>query len=187
MNTKENIETFNKLYESMYFGIRGSKTKDAKNWMKDKGLTANATDACYNSGRFHHSENKVLIEQLIQIGFLTRSNSNTKFTTYNCFAKKSICFPLKNNNNEIVNFYAIPLNGDEHLYLNDSGIYPHYPTVSTETLYLTNSVIGAATLIESRILGKEGAVMALREGELTPQHKEAINQLKNLKQIIIIK
>lgn len=187
MNKKEHTETFNKLYESMYSGIRGSKTIDAKNWMKGKGLTPNATDACYNSGRFHHSENKVFKEELLQIGFLTRSNVNTKNGAYNCFAKKSICFPLKNEKDEIVNFYAIPLEGGEHLYLNESGLYPKYPAESTEILYLTHTILDAASLIESKIPGKKNAVLALQDGKLTPQHKQAINQLKNLKEIILIK
>ena len=71
-------------------------------------------------------------------------------------------------------------------YLNEEGIYPKYPCSATEKLYIVPSPLDAATLLESRLLKKEEAVMSLFEGKIKNQHIEAIKTLKQLKQIVWI-
>jgi hypothetical protein len=71
--------------------------------------------------------------------------------------------------------------------MNKQGIYPAYPSSLTKKLYITNTIIDAATLLESKMLDNKEAVMALHDGELSDEHLQAINGLKELTEIILIK
>ncbi len=173
-------------------GIRASKSHVARKWLEQKGLSIDLTHACFNSGQIHHRKAQSFIEALKSVDFLKEYGINSRkeneTPTYNSFGKGAITFPLRNEKNEVVNFYAIRIHLETQKteYLNEEGIYPCYPAAQTTKLYITKNILDAATLLETRVLENRDAVMALNDGELKEQHLNAIDGLQNLKEIIVI-
>lgn len=187
---KEKKEILNAVYTSLSNGIRAGKSDAARRWMQNKCLSIDLTRACFNSGQLHHRKDQNFIDELLSVDFLKPSSAatNTGQVGYTSFAKEAIVFPLLNSDNSVVNFYGIRINkkADNEEYLNDDGIYPCYPHPLTQRLYVTTSVLDAATLLETRLLENRDAVMALHDGELKTQHLEAMEKLNQLTEIVII-
>lgn len=110
-------------------------------------------------------------------------------TAYTVFGRYSVVFPLMNQKNEVVNLFAIrfELASQQAEYFKSEGIYPNYPPPLTKRLYIVPTVLDCASLLQSKILENRDSVMALYNGELLPQHLEAIKTLHELEEIIIIK
>lgn len=182
-------ELIEKLYTVMSSAIRNSKAVMAKEWLKERGLTTKATGAGYNSRSIHLNNFYDYKEELEAIGFLSRAKvvSCTAEKTYRPFAPNSIIFPLRNEKGEVVNFYAVLLKKEQSLYWNEEGIYPAFPEEDTKRLYVVDDIIEAATLLETKLLREGEAVIALREGKIIKQHRQAIDRLKKLQDIIVIK
>ena len=110
-------------------------------------------------------------------------------TAYTVFGRYGLIFPLLNKQNEIVNYFAVrfELETPKEEYLNREGIYPAFPHPLTKRLFLVPTLLDCASLMQSKTLGNREAVMALHNGELLPQHLEAIKSLLELEEIIIIK
>jgi argonaute-like protein implicated in RNA metabolism and viral defense len=72
-------------------------------------------------------------------------------------------------------------------YLNQEGIYPNYPHPLTKRLFVVPTVIDVASLLQSKALENREAVIALHNGELLPQHLEAIKALTELEELVILK
>jgi argonaute-like protein implicated in RNA metabolism and viral defense len=72
-------------------------------------------------------------------------------------------------------------------YLNQEGIYPAFPHPLTRKLFVVPTVVDAASLLQSKALENREAVIALHNGELLPQHLEAIKSLTELEELIILK
>jgi len=155
----------------------------------------------YNSGQFHHSgrfkageeqKQQQLIQDCIQIGMLKqlqRTNTQTGApVSYQVFAKDCIIFFLKDHNGIPVGLYGRSIKtktNAKHFYLpNRQGLYPNYPHPNTTHLILTESIIDCATLQQIN-LPKGYQLLALYGSNgLTNEHKAAINQLKDLQEII---
>jgi hypothetical protein len=185
--TKE--EMYEQIYKYCANGIRAGRTKIPREWLAQRKLSIDATFAVFNSGQIHHGKEQAFKEALADSGFIKVSNqtSNCESLPYTVFGNFSVMFPLRNKENQIVNFYAIGIKNNKTAFLNGEGIYPNYPQASTKKLFITDNILDAATLLETKILGKEEAVIALNEGELLEQHIQAIKELKNLTEIIQIK
>ena len=187
------IEIFKTIHTSMSNGIRAGKSKEARKWMEQKGLSIDLTHACFNSGQMHHRREESFIEALKSVGFLKENGINGKKEgnppEYTSFGKEAIVFPLRNENNEVVNFHAIRINMEKETteYLNYKGLYPCYPSPQTTKLYITNTILEAATLIESRVMDNRDAVISLHNGVIEEVHYLAIKELKQLETIILIK
>ncbi len=110
-------------------------------------------------------------------------------TAYSVFGRYGVIFPLMNKDNQIVNYFAVRFDMaiPKEDYLNTEGIYPKYPNPNTKRLYITQTLMDCASLIQSKALENKEAVMALHNGELMPQHLEAIKALHELEEIIILK
>ena len=191
MKMKNKTDIFKMVHTSLSNGIRAGKTKDARTWLESKALSIELTGACFCSGQLHHRKEQNFINELSSIRFLIPSDAptNTGKHGFTSFGKEAIVFALKNDKNETVNFYAIRicLDAQPTEYLNDEGIYPSYPHPLTTKLYITTSILDASTLLESRILDNRDAVISLHDGELKDQHINAIKNLTQLQQIILIK
>ncbi|MEO6883117.1 MAG: DNA adenine methylase [Bacteroidia bacterium] len=186
--TPSDKAVFKKLHASMNNGIRSAKSTTAKKWLQNKSLSIEKSGAVFNSGQIHHRKTKEFIEELKSIGFLIASTAatNTGETGYCCFGKNAILFPLRNKENEVLNFYAIGITKDKQEYLNSLGLYPNYPHPQCKRLYLTETILDAATLLESNVMDNKEAVLALHNGEMSKEHIEAIEGLNDLEEIILI-
>lgn len=101
--------------------------------------------------------------------------------------KNCIVFPLKDRENNIVSFYGRNIESkgkdDRHFYTaNRSGLYPNYPTTETETIIITESIIDAATL---QLYTTYKALSLFGTNVLNDEHKEALQSLPKLKEIIM--
>jgi DNA primase len=87
-------------------------------------------------------------------------------------------------------YFRSSVNEDKqkHYYLKESsGLYPKYPDAATEKLILTESIIDAASLLQLEAIGKEYCLLAAYgTNRLSPEHMEAIRELKQLKEIILL-
>lgn len=100
--------------------------------------------------------------------------------------KNCMVFPLKDRQNNIVSFYGRNIESkgkdDRHFYSTGrKGLYPNYPSAETETLILTESIIDAATIqlyTTYKVLSLYGTNV------LNDEHKEALQSLPKLKEII---
>jgi hypothetical protein len=185
---KTEAELLELVYKYASNGLRVGKSKQAREWLQKKKLSMENTMACFNSGQLHHRKEKEFKEALERIGFMKVSNhaSNCESLPYTVFGNFSIMFPLKNKQNEIVNFYAMGIKNNKTSYLNHEGFYPACPHEQTKRLFITDNILDAATILESKVLDNKEAVIALHDGIFLKQHEELIRELKGLTEIIQI-
>ena len=186
------MKDLNKLYQSFETGIRSPKSEKPRQYLKTLGLDYNSLRIGFNSGQFHHSEPQEAKDHYESLGILKKSNANvrkTDMTAYKVFGSYGIVFPLLDKAETIVNLFAIRFNlaSPVEEYLNTGGLYPCYPHSGIKRLFLTPTLLDAASLLQSKALDQREAVLALHNGELLPQHHEAIASLRELEEIIIIK
>jgi hypothetical protein len=186
------MKTLESLFLSFETGIRSSKSVKPREYLKEIGLDYNELRIGFNSGQFHHSENQEFKDQFEALGVLKKSNAGVSkegMTAYTVFGRYGLVFPLLNEQNQIVNFFAIrfELDSPKEEYLNQEGIYPSYPNKNTRKLYVVPTLIDCASLLQSKTLENRESVMALHNGKFLPQHLQAIKALHELEEIIIIK
>lgn len=186
------METLETLFRSFETGIRSAKALKPKEYLKSIGLEYSDIRIGFNSGQFHHRKTLKSKDQFEKLGVITKSDAGVRddsFTAYTVFGRYGLIFPLLNQENSIVNYYALRFDLDEQKqeYLNSEGIYPGYPHPLTKKLYLAPTVIDCASLIQSKVLDQREAVIALHDGELLQQHLEIIKSLYELEEIIIFK
>lgn len=170
-------------------GIRSGRAKAPREWLAKKGLSIEATGAGFNSGQIHHRADQAFKAGLAEVGFMQKSDVgvNCETTPYTVFGIFSIMFPLKNLNNEVVNFYSVRIKSGNTAYMNqEPGLYPGYPSPLTKRLFVVNTVMDAATILESRVLDNKEAVIALHDGKVMPEHEKAIKNLPALMEVIYI-
>ena len=187
------METLNTLFESFETGIRSGRTVKPKEYLKNIGLSYNDLRIGFNSGQFHHGVTQEVKDQFEALGVIKKSLTavaNRKDTTaYSTFGQYGIIFPLMDTENEIVNYFAIrfEMATPKEEYLNKKGIYPSYPHRKTKRLFITPTLMDCASFIQSKALDQREAVIALHNGKFLPQHQQAIEQLTELEESIIIK
>jgi hypothetical protein len=187
------METLNTLFESFETGIRNGKSVKPKEYLKSIGLSYNDLRIGFNSGQFHHRDSQEVKDQYEKLGVIKKSLTavaNRKDSTaYTTFGQYGIVFPLMDKQNEIVNYFAIRFDMARPVeeYLNNKGIYPSYPHRKTKRLFITPTLMDCASFIQSKALDQREAVMALQNGKFLPQHQEAIEQLTELEEIVILK
>lgn len=180
---------FEDLYKCFLKALRSVYSKVPRDWLKSKGLS-DVCGAGFNAAQFQYDRDEGFREVLKEIGFLKYSRRNSNGTDgYKTFGNYGIMFPLKDVRGSVVNFYAvcIKLSPEEHSFLNDEGIYPCYPHEMTTRLFITTSIMDAATLIEAKVLENRDSVICVPNGIFLNQHFEAIKRLSALKSILIIK
>lgn len=185
-NERTEIELLEMVYNYASNGLRQS--RQAKEWLSIKKLTPDSTMACYNSGQLHHRKELAFKQALERIGFMKRINVgvNSDTVPYTIFGNFSIMFPLRDANNHIVNFYAVSMKDQSNRYLNQEGFYPAIPDNKTQRLFIADTILDAATLLESKVLNKEDSIISLHDGVLLEQHKKVIQSLKHLTEVIQI-
>ncbi len=177
------------IYRSMSNGIRTLKSEAPRAWLAKKGLSIEATGASFNSGQMHQRKGLAFKVALTEVGFMQKSTAavNCDTVPYTVFGIFSIMFPLRNEGNEIVNFYSIRIRSENTAYMTqEPGLYPGYPGELTKRLFVVNTVLEAATLLESKTLDNKEAVIALHDGKVMPEHERAIKRLTALAEVIYI-
>ncbi|QYS88368.1 CHC2 zinc finger domain-containing protein [Flavobacterium davisii] len=178
-----------------YFKNAISNSKPAKDYLQSRSLDFKKIEVGYNGGQFHHGARKdeTLINQCLEYGLLIDKNNlgRTGEKAYSVFGKWSICFALKNRNDQVVSLYfRSTLNEKEskHFYLkNRQGLYPNYPNVNTKKLILTESIIDGASLLptlEKAPFGGWGLIACFGTNGLNDEILKAIKELKQLEEII---
>lgn len=180
--------TLEMIYRSLSNGIRNAKSETPRRWLAEYKLSIESSGACFNSGQIHHRKSDAFKRELERVGFMRESgvgtnNGQTPFTVFGIF---SVLFPLRDEKDQVTNFFSVGLRNKKTGYMNHSGVYPQYPHEMTKKLYVVPSIIDAATMIESKVLDNREAVIALFDGQFMEQHYEAIKRLKHLEQIILV-
>jgi DNA primase len=177
-----------------YFKNAVHSSKPAKDYLQSRNLDFKKIEVGYNAGQFHHGTRKdeTLINQCLEYGLLIDKGNKgrTGETSYNVFGKWSICFALKNRENQVTGLYfRSTLNDKEakHFYLkNRQGLYPNYPKQETKKLILTEAIIDTATLLEIDEITKQYSVLSLYgTNGLTEEHLQAITELKQIEEIVL--
>jgi DNA primase catalytic core len=165
-----------------------------KEYLQSRNLNHELLEVGYNSGQFHHRGklSETDKQKCIDAGLLIPYNGsvpNGIGTTYTAFAKDCIIFPLKDKQNRIVSIYGRSItnnNNARHYYLKDrTGLYPGYPKTEITRLILTEAIIDAATLLQIPEITAEYEILSCYgTNGLTEEHKQAIKELTQLKEII---
>jgi len=181
-----------KMFTYFRNGVHNS--KPAQEYINSRGLDHTKLEIGYNTGQFHHGARKDegLIKHCLEVGLLSEFGrlSRTGEPSYKPFAKYCIVFALRNRHNQVSGLYfRSTLNDSEqrHFYLKDrQGLYPQYPVPGTKKLILTESIIDAATLLQTPAIADEYSVLALYgTNGLTAEHLEAIKTLPELTEITL--
>ncbi|MFN3405839.1 MAG: CHC2 zinc finger domain-containing protein [Cytophagaceae bacterium] len=175
-----------------YFKNAVHNSKPAQDYIAGRGLDATRIEVGYNTAQFHHGARKdeTLINNCVAVGLLSPwGTSKTGEQAYKPFAKYCISFALRDRGNHITGLYfrsTVNEDNNKHFYLKEStGLYPKYPDPDTEKLIITESVIDTASLLQIEAISKEYTLLAAYgTNRLTPEHVEAIKELKSLKEII---
>ncbi|WP_163411592.1 CHC2 zinc finger domain-containing protein [Flavobacterium ajazii] len=181
--------------EKMFLSFRKGLlcSEPAKEYCQSRNLDFDKLEVGFNSGQFHHGARKEeqLINDALQCGLLTQAgtNSRTGGQAYKPFGNKSILFPLKNKENQIVSFYfrsTINNENAKHFYLkNRQGLYPNYPNPDTKKLLFTEAIIDTASLLQIDEI-KENYTLLTCYGTngLNDEILNAIKPLRQLEEII---
>jgi DNA primase len=177
-----------------YFKNAIYNSKPAQDYLQSRKLDFTKIEVGYNSGQFHHGTRKdeTLIHQCLEAGLLSESAypARTGEPGYSVFGKWCIVFALRNEQNQVTGLYfRSTLNDKEqrHFYLKDrQGLYPGYPKAETKRLILTEAIIDAASLLQiPEITTNYELLSCFGTNGLTEEHKTAIKELKQLKEVIL--
>lgn len=176
-----------------YFRNAINNSKPAKDYLQKRSLDFTRLEVGYNSGQFHHGARKDenLINQCLEYGLLIDKGiiGRTGEKAYGVFGKWSICFALKNKQNEVTGLYFRSILNDDknkHYYLKDrKGIYPNYPKKETKKLILTEAIIDCASLLQiPKIKENYSLISCFGTNGLNEQILNSIKELEKLEEII---
>jgi DNA primase len=176
-----------------YFKNAVHNSKPAQEYIKQRNLDSSKIEVGYNTGQFHHGTRKdeILIQQCLQYGLLSNNDrlARTGEASYKPFAKLCIVFGLRNKTNQLTGLYfrsTINNDNQKHFYLKEStGLYPNYPTATTQKLILCESIIDAASLLQIKAIAADYSVLAAYgTNRLNDEMKAAIIELQELQEII---
>ncbi|MFA6924711.1 MAG: hypothetical protein WC223_10730 [Bacteroidales bacterium] len=186
--SENKIQIFLKLYKSLKRGTHSACSQVPQKWLAENKLSMKLTRVGFSSGQLHHGKEQKFKDELESVGFLVKTEipSSHGGITYKCFGKGSMLFPLRNKDNEIINFCSISIKNGKTEYMNEYGIYPEYPKKTAQKLFLAQTVLETATILESETLKENEAVMSLFDGQIKQQHIDAIKSITELKEIIIV-
>ena len=171
--------------------VRGAKydSPQSKEYLESRKLDITKLEIGYNSGQFHHRKSKQLIESFVKYHLLQKIGIRNDDVVYSVWAKHCIIFALRDKQDHVISLYGRSILDKEeskHFYLKDrQGLYPHYPKPETERLILTEAIIDAGTLLQIEAITSDYSLLACYgTNGLSEEHKAAIRELKQLKEII---
>lgn len=176
-----------------YFKNAVHSSKPAKEYLQTRNLDFKKIEVGYNGGQFHHGTRKeeTLINQCLEYGLLIDKNilGRTGEKAYNVFGKWGIVLALRNKENQVTGLYfrsTLDKENAKHFYLkNRQGLYPNYPNINTKKLILTESIIDAASLLQTDEITKNHSVLACYgTNGLNEEIQNVIKELSQLEEII---
>lgn len=191
--TEDKSVFLEKMFQSFRKGIFNS--PPAKEYCKKRNLNVELLQIGFNGGQFHHGtrRDETLINNCLAVGLLLDRNiiSKTGEKAFNVFGNKSIVFPLKNKENQIVSLYfrsTINEKEAKHFYLkNRCGLYPNYPNPAIKKLILTESIIDCASLLQITEIAENYSLLACYgTNGLNEEIQKAILELTELEEIIFV-
>ena len=180
------IAVLTKFFSYYETGLRSSKKAVA--YLQSRSIDYKQTQIAFNSGGLHtESKNHHLLESMVKAGLLKPRPAGG----YSVWAKDCVIFPLKNADNKIISLYGRSITNDKdqrHFYLSGrEGLYPCYPKSSVTKLILTESIIDAVSLLQQPAIKDHYEILALYgTNGLTEEHQQAITNLKDLQEIILM-
>lgn len=175
---------FERLYQGVTNGTFREICVNANNWLAERQLNAKIVQAGYNSHQFHR-RNPHLIDELMEIGFLIKVG-RSKYDTvgFTSFGSRQVIFPLRDEKGSVVNFCSVNMKREHYDFLNENGIYPTYPDEYTKRLFITTTILDAATMLQTKLAKKNESVICIPDGKVLKHHEEAIKQLNYLESIV---
>lgn len=108
-----------------------------------------------------------------------------KQTNDNLFPENSLVFPRYNRCKEVISFYARNIKNDNELLLNNSGIFPSYPSSNCKHLLVTETIIDAASLIQHKKIIYD-VVTLNKYGDIPDDFYKAIEKSPQLQEVTFI-
>jgi DNA primase len=175
-----------------YFKNAVHSSKPAQEYLRSRALDGAKVEIGYNTGQFHHGtrRDEGLIQSCVEVGLLSLHDrpGRTGEEAYRPFAKYCLVFALRNRANQVSGLYfrsTVNDSDQRHFYLKErQGLYPRYPQVDTKKLILTESVIDAATLLQTPVTEQYNVLALYGTNGLTDEHLTAIRELPQLDEII---
>jgi DNA primase catalytic core len=165
-----------------------AKPEKALTYLASRKLDYKKLAIGYDAGTLHKTkeitaEQKQLYLQTSLIKPDKFGRENNYYTRFN----GCIIFPLLDKSGNIASLYGRHTEQGHHYLEGDhKGLYPNYPKAETTRLILTEAIIDAATLLQILEITKNFAILALYgTNGFTNEHKQAILELKELKEIIL--
>jgi len=190
-SSKERTAFIEKMFSS--FKNAATRSQPAKEYLQQRNLDLKKIEVGYNGGQFHHGQRKEdsLIQNCLEYGLLIDNNrkGNTGEIVYTVFGKYGICFPLKNQENQIVSLYfrsTLNKENAKHFYLkNRQGLYPSYPKPNTKKLILTEAIIDTASVLQiDKIRSNYSVLACYGTNGLNDEILKAIKNLPELEEVI---
>ena len=161
--------------DKLWKGLKKSLSthEKAKSYLKDRGLPTKGVG--YHSGKLAGTK---LSNEAKEVGLINAQHVP--------WAANCLLYPLKDALDKVVSFYGRSLTTG-HFYLSGrSGLYPQYPRKEAKQIILTESVIDAASLLEIKALKGYEILALYGTNGLTAEHKKALQNCKELEEVIIL-
>lgn len=174
------VAVFTKFLESCKSGM--AKSERPRKYATERGLDFEKLKLGFTNDKVPVSWNNHYKESAAAIGLISKVQDGYANRFKNC-----LVFALQNVQGNPVGVYGRGLDKG-HFYLPGAhqGLYPSYPNAETKKLILTEAVIDAATLYQDNSITKDYTVLACYgTNGFTPEHEQAIKELKQLEEVII--
>jgi DNA primase len=165
-----------------------AKPEKAIQYMASRKLDYKRLAIGYDAGTLHKTKETTAEQKqlYLQTGLIKPDKFGRENNYYTRFSG-CIIFPLLDKMGNIASLYGRHTEQGHHYLEGDhKGLYPNYPNAETTRLILTEAIIDAATLLQLPEITKNFAILALYgTNGFTNEHKQAIAELKELKEIIL--
>ncbi len=188
-----------------YYATALANAPAAREYAAARGLDAAAlaavgTPAGYNSGQLHHGarRDEALIASCVRHGLMaaTGTRASTGAPAYRTFGKGVPRVRPAGARRGLGGFYYRSRRdggpgggGAKHLYLRERrGLYPRWPPAATRRLLVCESVIDAASVVQSpELLASEWSVLALYgTNGWTAEHTAAVDAIERLGEVCLM-
>jgi DNA primase len=169
-----------KYLESCKSGI--TKSERARKYATERGLDFEMLKIAFANEKVPVSWNDRYKESAAVIGLISKVHDGYANRFKNC-----LVFTLQNAQGNPMGIYGRGIDKG-HYYLpgGHQGLYPAYPSAETKKLILTEAVIDAATLYQENAITNDYSILACYgTNGYTPEHEQAIKELKHLEEVIL--